>query len=88
MVAIILVNYNRAEDTIECIQSIQKVKGVDYKIVVVDNCSIDDSIDKLKKAQEVYNFILIRAKNNSGFSAGNNIGIKYFREADYFLSDC
>lgn len=85
MVAIILVNYNGANDTIECIKSLSYIKDSEYEIVVVDNCSTDNSVEELKKIQENSLFTLLEAGCNNGFSAGNNIGIKYANNADYFL---
>ena len=85
MVAIILVNYNGAIDTINCIKSLSEMTGIDYEIIVVDNCSSDDSLVKLKKAQEMYHFTLLQADYNNGFSAGNNIGIEHALNADYYL---
>lgn len=72
---IILLNYNSAEDTIECINSIkEKEQKVKYTIVVVDNFSTDDSLSKLRKIE---NIVLIESDKNEGFAAGNNLGIKY-----------
>ena len=85
MVAIILVNYNDAEDTIDCINSLFRIKDVAYKVIVVDNKSTDDSVRKLKNFQRLKKFVLIEADCNNGFSAGNNIGIAYVDDADYFL---
>lgn len=85
MVAIILVNYNGADDTIDCIKSLSEIKDIDYEIVVVDNCSTDNSVDKLRQSQEMYSFTLLQAECNNGFSSGNNIGIKYAKNANYYL---
>lgn len=85
MVAIILVNYNGADDTIDCIKSLSEIKDIEYEIVVVDNCSTDNSVDILKKYQEIYTFTLLQAEFNNGFSSGNNIGIEYAKNADYYL---
>lgn len=85
MVAIILVNYNGADDTIDCIKSLSEIKGIEYEIVVVDNCSSDDSVAKLEQSQEIYTFTLLQAEFNNGFSSGNNIGIEYAKNADYYL---
>lgn len=75
MISVILVNYNGAADTLECIMSIQKSIEVDYRIIVVDNSSSDDSLDVLRNYSKKVPFILIVAKDNNGFSAGNNLGI-------------
>lgn len=85
MVAIILVNYNGAEDTIECIRSLSAIQNIEYEIVVVDNKSTDDSVSKLKCFQKSKEFTLLEADCNNGFSAGNNIGIAYASNADYYL---
>lgn len=85
MVAIILVNYNGADDTIECIKSLSTIEDVEYEIVVVDNKSTDDSVDKLKGYQRFSKFVLLEADFNNGFAAGNNIGITYVKNADYYL---
>lgn len=39
---IILVNYNNALDTIECLESLLKLKDAKYKIIVVDNSTGED----------------------------------------------
>lgn len=75
-VFIILVNYNGADDTIECIDSIRKISYTNYEIIVVDNCSTDNSVSVLEKYSQEANFILLKSDVNNGFSAGNNIGIK------------
>lgn len=85
MVAIILVNFNGADDTIDCIKSLSEMKDIEYEIIVVDNCSEDDSINKLEQAQEIYGFTLLRTECNNGFSSGNNIGIKHAKNAEYYL---
>lgn len=42
---IILVNYNGWEDTIECVESIFKSSYTNYRIIIVDNNSTDNSLD-------------------------------------------
>ncbi len=77
MVSIILVNYNGAKDTIDCIQSLNNIDYDKYEIIVVDNKSTDDSLEVLKEFQRDNGFVLLEARENNGFSAGNNIGIEY-----------
>ena len=85
-VAIIIVNYNGAEDTIECVKSLNKINYDNYKIFVIENGSskkpTKDQIDYLK-GQTVY----IESAENLGFSGGNNIGIRKAieNEFDYML---
>ena len=82
-VAIILLNYNGASDTIECIESIKHSVYTNYEIIVVDNCSTDNSVEQLEKYSINADFTLIRSKKNNGFSAGNNIGIKDIIKKDF-----
>lgn len=85
LVYIILVNYKGVEHTIECIDSLKKITYSNYKIIVVDNDSGDNSIEILNQYKE--DIILIESKENLGFSGGNNLGIKYAidNDADYVL---
>ena len=87
LVFIVLLNYNGAEDTIDCLKSLQKIDHPAVKTIVVDNASTDDSVERLNIAQKDYEFILLKSEENNGFSAGNNIGIRYALEsgADYVL---
>lgn len=48
-VNIILLNYNGWEDTIECLESLQKISYPNYNLIVVDNNSNDNSIKMIKK---------------------------------------
>ncbi len=85
-IAIILLNYNNYRDTIECIDSIKNINtdNFEIEIIVVDNKSTNESVIKLK---EIEGITLIEASQNAGFSAGNNLGIKFAldNKADYIL---
>ena len=72
---IVILNYNDSENTSLILEDIKNYKILD-KIVVVDNKSTDDSVKKLKK-YENNKIKLIEAKENKGYAAGNNLGIKY-----------
>jgi len=47
-VAIIVLNWNGWQDTIECLESLQRLTYPNYQIIVVDNGSTDDSVEKIK----------------------------------------
>jgi len=47
-VAIIVLNWNGWQDTIECLESLQQITYPNYQIIVVDNDSKDDSVEKIK----------------------------------------
>lgn len=71
--AVILVNYKKWEDTVVCVNSIQKAKDQPH-IIVVDNGSGNDSVSKLR--EHFPDLDIIASSENIGFSAGNNLGIK------------
>lgn len=81
--SLITVNYNGFEDTCQMIDSFYRtVKSVEYEIIVVDNCSLRNESNMLKKK---YPFIrVISSTYNRGFAGGNNLGIKYAR-GNYLL---
>lgn len=86
LIYIILVNYKGYADTIDCVKSLLKINYTNYKIVIVENASSDAEL--LKKNQFINeNAVVLYTTENKGFSAGNNIGIKYAMnfDADYFL---
>lgn len=47
-VSIILLNYNGAKDTIDCLKSLTNISYGNYNIVIVDNLSTDDSIIEIE----------------------------------------
>lgn len=77
LVWIILLNYNRSKDTMECIESIKANSYLNYKILVVDNCSFDNSFEIFStelKGQD--NIKIVRTKENLGYTGGINFGIR------------
>ena len=74
-VAIIAVNWNGKDDTIDCLKSLRKITYRNHDIVVVDNGSTDDSVKQLKKKHP--EAAIIEAGENLGLAEGNNIGIRY-----------
>lgn len=73
--AIVILNYNGLENTIECLNSIKKLKTSKgpIEIIIVDNGSSDNSVQKLSQLKDIY---FIANQTNLGFSGGNNVGIK------------
>lgn len=62
-ISIIIVNFNTAKMTGECIESIYKhIHGIDFEIILVDNNSTDNSVAYLKKISR-YGTHLIKRKH-------------------------
>lgn len=87
LVCIIIVNYNGWQDTIDCVESISCNSYSNYRVIIVDNCSTDESSIVLSKLADNSMIYFIQAEENKGFSAGNNIGIKKAVElgAEFFM---
>lgn len=87
LVYVILVNYNGLQDTIECIDSLNKINYKNYKIIVVDNDSKDGSAQKLRNKYNDDIIKIIELKSNTGFAGGNNVGINLAikEKAEYVL---
>ncbi len=83
-VSVLIVNYNGAQFIGACIESVLASKGLDHlDIVVVDNCSTDDSLQVLSQYKD--QVTLVKNNHNSGFSKGNNIAAQYAAGEYYFL---
>jgi len=48
-VAIIILNWNGWRDTIECLESVQNLNYSNYQIILLDNGSTNDSVEKIKE---------------------------------------
>ena len=86
-IAVILINYNSSQHTINCVQSIleKTSKSVSYQIIITDNCSeIADYLYLKSYLDEanIPNLELHRSEINTGFGGGNEIGIS-FAKATY-----
>ncbi|MEY4875024.1 MAG: hypothetical protein RL708_173 [Bacteroidota bacterium] len=73
--SIIIVNYNVKYFLEECLQSVRRaIKNIDAEIFVVDNNSVDGSVEWLK--EKFTDVTLIANTENVGFSKANNQAIK------------
>ncbi len=76
-VSILMVNYNGQVHLSEFFESVFRLNYPKdkYEVVVVDNASGDGSPDWIR--QNYPQVTLVCLDKNSGFAAGNNIGVKY-----------
>lgn len=75
MIVFIILHYKNIKDTLECIDSIQKLNLENSKIVVVENGSLDSSTVILRNFKDKIDIVF--NDKNYGFAKGNNEGIKY-----------
>ena len=81
--SVVIVSYNVRELLTACIDSVVKAaEGIDTEVFVVDNKSVDDTIEVISRD---YPWVhLINNKENLGFSKANNIAIRQ-AEGEYVL---
>ncbi|HEV2578643.1 MAG TPA: glycosyltransferase family 2 protein [Acidobacteriaceae bacterium] len=72
-VCCVVINWNGWRDTVACVQSLTAQDYPDLKILVVDNASTDDSLERIGAVSP--GIPLLRAEENRGFAAGSNLGI-------------
>ena len=75
---IVILNYNDYENTIKMLEQIMDYKCLS-KIVVVDNCSTDESLEKIRLF-ESKKIIVLESSQNKGYAYGNNLGLKYLEK--------
>lgn len=77
-VSCVILNYNDSPTTIKLVEQIKNYSILNF-IVVVDNCSTDDSWKVLQrlKSEKVH---VIKSPKNGGYGYGNNVGLRYSAE--------
>lgn len=71
---IVIVNWNTRDLLRDCLRSVEQSAGVTYRVVVVDNASVDDSAEMVRA--EFPQVELIENADNRGYPAANNQGLR------------
>lgn len=82
-IGIIILNYIAYEETKNCIKSFreQYIEGFDYRIVIVDNNSPNESVAVLEvEYGKCYDVDILKMDRNEGFARGNNAGYYFLKE--------
>ena len=78
--SVVILNYKNYDMTINCIDKLLE-NNYKFQIVIVDNNSNNNSFEILsERYKNISNIVVLFSNSNSGYGAGNNIGIKYIRE--------
>ena len=83
--AIIVLNWNGADDALNCVESLQQ-QTLRPEIIIVDNNSSDDSVERFEdhvKSQKKDAPILIKNSQNLGFAGGINTGLVHARKQGF-----
>lgn len=73
-ISVVVVSYNTAQLTIDCLSSVfEQTADTSIEVIVVDNASTDDSAERI--AAEFPKVVLLASKENHGFGVATNIGV-------------
>jgi GT2 family glycosyltransferase len=84
-VAVQILTWNRVDELVPCLESFSCLEYPNYQVIVLDNGSVDETIETVKRD---YPWVtLIENGANLGFCRGNNVGLRYVLEQgfDYVL---
>ena len=73
-VSIIVTNYNYGDYLSRCLRSCLSQANVNVEVILVDDCSTDDSLDKIKPFADKVR--ILKTEKNSGVAVAANLGIQ------------
>ena len=84
-VATVVLNSNRRQDTMACLESVQRSTYKHNAVIVLDNQSTDGSVEAIRRAFPAAR--IIELTQNRGYAGNNNVGIRAALEggADWIL---
>ena len=85
LIYIIVLNYNRREDTLDCLSSLFRMDYPNFKVLMVDNASSDGTADAVRRQYPQAE--VLQNEKNLMYAGGNNAGIELALEhgADWVL---
>ena len=89
LLSVVIINFRTPKLITDCLSTLfPELKGINARVVVVDNHSEDESPMLIKEWLVEHDkdskVLFIQSDTNAGFSAGNNLGIKA-QNAKYYL---
>ena len=76
LVYIIILNYINYQDTIECVESLKMLNYPNYKVIIVDNASPNES-ELILKRKYKKDYIVLQSGKNLKYAGGNNFAVNY-----------
>ncbi len=74
LVYVILLNYRAWWDTVACLEALSRCTYPNFRVLVLDNASDNESVEQIKQAFPLQEVRLL--ERNLGFAGGNNVGIR------------
>ena len=78
-VAVVVLSFNGREDTLACVESLERMDWERLTTIVVDNASTDGTLEAVQ--ERFSGVVTIRNEENLGFAEGNNVGMRTALEA-------
>jgi GT2 family glycosyltransferase len=85
LVYVVTLSWNRRDDTLQCLDSLSHMHYPNFRLLLVDNASADDTVEAVRARHPQVDVII--NPENLGFSGGFNVGLRYGLErgADFIL---
>ncbi len=84
-VSIIVTTYNYGDYLPRCLRSCLSQANVNVEVILVDDCSTDNSLDKIKPFAD--RIRILKTEKNSGVAVAANLGIQNCRGQFFFRVD-
>lgn len=85
-ICVLILNYVTWEETLHFVENLQQQRDIDLSVLIVDNCSPNDSFGHLSRAcRNMAGVEVIRSDRNGGYAFGNNLGLQHLagRKLDF-----
>lgn len=80
-IVILILNYKTYQDTIRVTNEFLRTNRTDYKIIIIDNSSPNESFPKLESEFGANIAVdVIQSPENGGYAKGNNYGLRYAKK--------
>ena len=83
LISVIIPNRNSAFSIEKCLHSVFASKHKAFEVIVVDDCSEDDSVERISR----FPCRLIRLPGHMGAAAARNVGARYSKGTVLFFID-
>ena len=89
-ISVVIPCYNASEFISRCVKSLEEQDFKDFKVIFVDDCSEDDTVNKIEDIQKnsPLNIVLLKNEVNRGPAFSRNAGIQYSNTEYITFCDC
>ena len=85
-ISLIIPTYNSKNTIIDCLNSVYNGQKIPYEVIIVDDCSTDDTT-KLIQSKKFHNLCIFKTQKNSGPATARNLGAFKAKGTHLFFID-